>query len=184
MLLGCFWTAFRWNFGMYLDFLQVKFHASQAICVPVCNCLLHAAHASSSCCFPSAQSMIRISRPSPPSPSPIPAWRWHIYGALCSNVAITHCSWLPLDWMQQPSPPSERWGSLISKYSLWKQELMNRNQGGINGHLKSTLFMPPSSPLSSPLFLLANQLGSVLCGFLEILQSGPADSGTKLKVGM
>ena len=116
-------------------------------------------------------------------PSPIPAWRWHIYGALCSNVAITHCSWLPLDWMQ-PSPPSERWGSLISKYSLWKQELMNRNQGGINGHLKSTLFMPPSSPLSSPLFLLANQLGSVLCGFLEILQSGPADSGTKFKVRM
>ena len=38
--------------------------------------------------------------------------------------------------------------------------------------------------LSSSLFLLANQLGSVLCGFLEILQSGPADSGTKLKVGM
>ena len=52
--------------------------------------------------------VLSLSSPSLPSPpSPIPAWRWHIYGALCSNVAITHCSWLPLDWMQ-PSPPDLR----------------------------------------------------------------------------
>ena len=132
MLVGCFLTSFTLA-------ISVPLYA------PAC-CMQRTHHPLAAS---QAHNQWSESRDRPLSPpSPIPAWRWHIYGALCSNVAITHCSWLPLDWMQ-PSPPSERWGSLISKYSLWKQELMNRNQGGINGHLKSTLFMPPSSPLLS-----------------------------------